>query len=449
MRPGYQWSGEFLVWDLRDFRGVDLQRDASYKNIGFLSPHQSSRIELYGGRLSFPLKQRYDERNSTLMGVDPGGVSGRVSADAPGSTSATDFAPTVEEAKLEETHAKAEKVDEHGIGFDPGYGHYKLDKRGRRYPVDETGTRTFRFEGGRTTSRPEGVSGALWSQLSAKEKTHVLDPHTHGHLPGEVPPSVSEPVLGDDRPDLGGSGRSGQAAAAPSSLLFDLDQYLPKSVGDEPWDFWDRSITFGTDLSHLLKGRRGVPIPAMATRPFIPVHRQKDIVPLFNAAVARPVNRTEIASTPAAYLAMQEEWDRLRRKKVWDETVVREWADVAAEARRLGIEVHMGYLFGICVEKNCELPVGHPSRKFKGRVVFQGNRVKNQDYQAAIFQDLGSAPATMDAARAADCYGCAPGNTIEVADGEQAYIQADLRGTPCWISLPPDQRPASMKGFKN
>ena len=33
----------------------------------------------------------------------------------------------------------------------------------------------------------------------------------------------------------------------------------------------------------------------------------------------------------------------------------------------------MGYLFGICVEKNAELD---PSlRKFKGRVVFQGNQV--------------------------------------------------------------------------
>ena len=95
------------------------------------------------------------------------------------------------------------------------------------------------------------------------------------------------------------------------------------------------------------------------------------------------------------------------------------------------------------MEKNYELPPEHPSRKFKGRVVFQGNRVVNQNWEAAVFQDLGSAPATMDASRAADCFGASPGYCTEIADAEQAYIQAELRGTPCWICLPEDERPAS------
>ncbi len=63
-----------------------------------------------------------------------------------------------------------------GIYFDPAVGHYKLDKRGRRYPVDETGTRIFRFSGGRVTTRPEGVSGALWSQMTPKERAIALEP---------------------------------------------------------------------------------------------------------------------------------------------------------------------------------------------------------------------------------------------------------------------------------
>eukprot|EP00972_Heterocapsa_arctica_P098902 14593643-Heterocapsa_arctica.AAC.1 len=58
-----------------------------------------------------------------------------------------------------------------------------------------------------------------------------------------------------------------------------------------------------------------------------------------------------------------------------------------------------------CVSRRTlELPAGHPKRKCKGRVVFQGNRVTNQSWGAAIFQDLGSCPATMEASRAADCY---------------------------------------------
>ena len=58
-----------------------------------------------------------------------------------------------------------------------------------------------------------------------------------------------------------------------------------------------------------------------------------------------------------------------------------------------------------------------------------------------MFQDLGSAPATLEAGRAADCIGCAPGSTISVADAEQAYVQAELRGTETWVALPEEAWP--------
>ncbi|MFM7989507.1 MAG: hypothetical protein ACKPKO_60355, partial [Candidatus Fonsibacter sp.] len=100
----------------------------------------------------------------------------------------------------------------------------------------------------------------------------------------------------------------------------------------------------------------------------------------------------------------------------------------------------MGYLFGICVEKNAELD---PSlRKFKGRVEFQGNQVYDQDHNYAIFQDVGSSLATLQAAKAVDFHGRLPGHCIEVADAEQAYIQADMNGDPTWICLPLEARPA-------
>ena len=78
-----------------------------------------------------------------------------------------------------------------------------------------------------------------------------------------------------------------------------------------------------------------------------------------------------MAQAPVAQKAMQVEWDRLRAKNVWDQSIVREWDDVAAEARNAGADVsaNLGCLFGICVEKNIEQPEGHPSRKYKCRVV--------------------------------------------------------------------------------
>ena len=107
------------------------------------------------------------------------------------------------------------------------------------------------------------------------------------------------------------------------------------------------------------------------------------------ACVARPVGKKEIASQPKAREAAAKEWKRLWEKDVWDATVV-EWYDVAAEARKSNVNVHMGRLFGIMVEKAAELPEGGGSRrKHKYRVVFQGSQVVTQNWEAAIFQNLG------------------------------------------------------------
>ena len=98
----------------------------------------------------------------------------------------------------------------------------------------------------------------------------------------------------------------------------------------------------------------------------------------------------------------------------------------------------MGFLFGICVEKNAEIDAS--LRKFKGRVVFQGNQVYDQNHNYAIFQDLGSSPTTLQAAKAVDFFGCLPGHVIEVADAEQAYTQAEMKGDPIWVCLPLEAR---------
>ena len=122
----------------------------------------------------------------------------------------------------------------------------------------------------------------------------------------------------------------------------------------------------------------------------------------------------------------------MRDKGTWD-VIVRDWSAVADEAKAKKEEVHFGYLLGLCSEKGSELDANDKNRKYKGRALYQGNRVVNQNREAALFQDLGSSPATLEAARAADAYGCAPGHDTEIADAEQAYVQADLKGVPSWV----------------
>ena len=98
------------------------------------------------------------------------------------------------------------------------------------------------------------------------------------------------------------------------------------------------------------------------------------------------------------------------------------------------------------MEKNSELTPGNPACKHKGRVVFQGNRVKDQNLDVTLFQDLGSNPATMEVARAADFFGAVEGDPTEVADAEQAYTQADVQGPPTWVCLPREAWPKSWEG---
>ena len=94
-----------------------------------------------------------------------------------------------------------------------------------------------------------------------------------------------------------------------------------------------------------------------------------------------------------------------RAMQCWEENKVRELADVLAESRRSGKTMHFGRVFSICVEKNSELSSDHPNRKYKRRVVFMGNNVKDENWNVALFQELSSSPATMEATKAADCYG--------------------------------------------
>eukprot|EP00972_Heterocapsa_arctica_P072384 10691301-Heterocapsa_arctica.AAC.1 len=68
----------------------------------------------------------------------------------------------------------------------------------------------------------------------------------------------------------------------------------------------------------------------------------------------------------------------------------------------------------------------------KGRWVFQGSDVRDENHQTAIFQELCSSPATLEAAKSVDAYGLLPGHNVEQCHAQQAYVQSKLGGTPTW-----------------
>ena len=166
---------------------------------------------------------------------------------------------------------------------------------------------------------------------------------------------------------------------------------------------------------------------------------------LFNAVVSRPVSRAEILSNKKAMQSMLDEWGGLWDEETFDGSWLREYDEIVATSKKKGEEVHLARVHGICVEKNYQLPDDDPKRKFKGRGVLLGDQVKNQNFEAALFQDLGNSPATFEAARWADFYGCLEGNDVQVADAIRAYIQALLGGVPCWAELPWEAWPKHLQ----
>ena len=167
------------------------------------------------------------------------------------------------------------------------------------------------------------------------------------------------------------------------------------------------------------------------------------------ALVARVVSQAEIDRTPEAKAAMDKEWQKLVDKSCWLEKKVREYRDVAREAKAKEAKAHFGRIFEICSQKGSELPKGHPEQKWKGRSVFQGNKVSDENNDHAIFAELGSSPASMEAAKIIDVYGSQPNFSKQQADAKQAYTQALFQGVETWVRLPRNRWPKEWEGFED
>jgi hypothetical protein len=165
--------------------------------------------------------------------------------------------------------------------------------------------------------------------------------------------------------------------------------------------------------------------------------------------IARSVGKKEMRSQPKAIEAMDVEWARLRKagpkqKGAWREDLVENWYNVKARYNRLGKTVHVGDLLEVCVQKHDELPdtpENEKLKRFKGRVVYGGHRVRDQMGMAALFQELHSQPANVTAARATIFYGLLEGHYTEQADADMAYTQSEFKGTDTFVRLPRDRWP--------
>jgi hypothetical protein len=261
--------------------------------------------------------------------------------------------------------------DKDGI-FRDGTGRlYKLDPLGRRYTVDATGTRVFQYKDGRQTSRPPELNHIVWDYMNKRQRAAYMkrrgNPGSSTDAPDTAPPVVTVvPLPCPSISAIVGAGAcDGQRASAPRGAGLAVVHPAGATDGagcdDEPppWITWDElacedNAVPAVALASHDRGQ-GAGIPSMPCCSSPREHRTKLAQRFFphNACIARSVTKAEIAWVPAVQKATQVEWGRLRAKGVWDDAIVCEWDDVAAEARSAGehVRASLGYLFGICVEK--------------------------------------------------------------------------------------------------
>ena len=131
-------------------------------------------------------------------------------------------------------------------------------------------------------------------------------------------------------------------------------------------------------------------------------HNDDYVSQLFMAMVHRKVNKKEIDAQPAAQEALNRERRKLEAIPVWDIKNPRPWQEVAEEAKKNGTKVYVGNLSKLVTQKHSELPDGHPSKVYKGRVVYRGDDIRDENWDLALFGDIASAPSSMVASKICD-----------------------------------------------
>ena len=284
------------------------------------------------------------------------------------------------------------------------------------------------------SKRPESIPSDFWKMLSPKDRQKLVEEEAEKMAVGSGGAASSSASKGPKK-------KKGAVATARKLRV------NPSPSGEPTVSQWE-VVPKDRPKFCVPAMPKAVPAKAELHRPELREMIKNKIAELefkvaleLFSAVARLVPKDEVRRNPKAKAALDKEWENLRTKGVWDESRVKECKSIVEEARKNGETVHLGRIFEACYEKGSELPADDPRRKFKGRTVFQGNNVRDQDSDHALFAELDSSPASMEAAKLLDAFGSQPGFSKAQADAIQAYIQALFTGVPTWLSLPRNRWP--------
>ena len=141
-----------------------------------------------------------------------------------------------------------------------------------------------------------------------------------------------------------------------------------------------------------------------------------------NAMVTKLLSRSETLASPEALLAVRKKTQGLENTGRGTMKSVREHADMRPEAKKTGISVHFGQLMPIASIKFFEL--AKHLQNIKGCIIYRGNCAKDEHGSAAVYQEVGAKPTSVQGLNACVADGSLPGNCSTATDAIKACIQA-------------------------
>ena len=187
-----------------------------------------------------------------------------------------------------------------------------------------------------------------------------------------------------------------------------------------------------------MKGHPSVPLDVMMAETGCPEIR----TPAF---VHKLLDRNEWKGHPEALKATENEKQGLLANGTWDESNIRPKSEILAMAQSSGNKIHIGSLMVVVSIKGVE----KPSNEWivKARIVFRGDAVRDEENQAAVFDDIAAlAPTSLGGLKLTVAYGLLDGNETTTSDCIKAYVQSILSSSqPTYVLLPIELVPDHAK----
>ena len=144
-----------------------------------------------------------------------------------------------------------------------------------------------------------------------------------------------------------------------------------------------------------------------------------------SALSTRNLSRREWQAEPKALEAIAQEAEGLRRNGTWDDSTAMPLHDLRSNARAQGRKLRVAELMTLCGVKHAEL--APEFQKFKGRIVYRGDRVLDEFSNFVFFEETSTTPTGLIALNTSLCWGCLPGHSVSCSHAVQAYLQSELK----------------------